>query len=48
MSPSLPQSAEALTRLTWADLEPHFAALKQTALDASNVAAWLDLRQRQG
>lgn len=42
MSKALPQSAEALTRLTWADLEPHFAALKQTALDASNVAAWLD------
>jgi oligoendopeptidase F len=42
MSSSLPQSAEALARLTWADLEPHFAELKQTALDASNVTAWLD------
>lgn len=42
MSKSLPQSAEALARLTWADLEPHFAELKQTALDASNVAAWLE------
>lgn len=42
MSTPLPKSAEALKRLTWTDLEPHFTELKQTSLTAQNVEAWLD------
>lgn len=42
MSNPLPQSADALTHLTWAEIEPHFNELKQTQLSAQNVEAWLD------
>lgn len=42
MSHPIPQSAEALTHLTWADLEPHFNELRQTSLNAGSVTEWLD------
>ncbi|GAP12385.1 oligoendopeptidase, M3 family [Longilinea arvoryzae] len=42
MSHPLPQSADALTHLTWADIEPHFTELKQTRLTSQNVEVWLD------
>ncbi len=42
MSTSLPQSADALEHLTWADVEPLITELKQTTLTAQNLDAWLD------
>lgn len=41
MSTALPQSADAILHLTWADLEPLVAELRQTKLTAQNVETWL-------
>ena len=41
MPTQLPTEGSAIARVTWTDLEPHYAALEAVSFNDQNVAAWL-------